>query len=175
MSAGSQSMIHSLLNRQQWTSIISSVSFRLQAEADVGHLSHEPLDLNAFVQQAHHPEAGGVVLFSGEARNIHNGKTVKYLEYEAHETMAETMIAEIVQTAVERWKLIHASAVHRTGIVNISESAVVVVTSHAHRRQAYEANQFIIDRIKKDVPIWKCEHYNDGTHEWGNNPVEVQE
>lgn len=129
----------------------------------------EPIDIAAMLQAAHHPEAGGVVLFSGEARNNHKGRAVKYLEYEAYVPLASAMIAEIVDAARQRWGLQHAAAVHRVGKLEISESAVVVVTSHAHRKQAYEANQFIIDAIKRDVPIWKCEHFEDGTREWGAN------
>ena len=137
------------------------------------HISSEPLDISALLQQSHHPEAGGIVLFSGEVRSNHKGKQVLYLEYEAHISMAEKMIAEIVQNAFERWNLISVNAVHRIGNVKISESAVVVITSHAHRQQAYEANQCIIDRIKKEVPIWKCEHYTDGTYEWDAKPIEI--
>jgi len=128
-----------------------------------------PIDLAAMLEQAHRPEAGGVVLFSGEVRNTHQGRAVAYLEYEAYAPMAAGMIQSIIAEAIERWGLAHAAAVHRIGKMNISECAVVVVTSHAHRRQAYEANQFIIDAIKRDVPIWKCEHFADGTHEWGAN------
>lgn len=126
-----------------------------------------PIDIAAELARAHRPGAGGIVLFSGEVRDNHKGRQVAWLEYEAYVPLAETMIADIVQRACVRWELAHASAVHRIGRLEISESAVVVVTSHAHRRQAYEANQFIIDAIKHDVPIWKCEHFTDGTHAWG--------
>jgi len=132
-----------------------------------------PIDLASMLTQAHRPEAGGVVLFSGEVRNTHLGRAVAYLEYEAYAPMAGEMIASIVRTAIERWGLAYASAVHRVGRMDISECAVAVVTSHAHRRQAYEANQFIIDSIKRDVPIWKCEHFADGSHEWGANAEAV--
>lgn len=127
----------------------------------------EPIDIAALLEKAHRPEAGGIVLFSGEVRNVHKGRAVAYLEYEAYVPLAEAMIGEIVRTAIGKWNLSYADAVHRIGRIGISESAVVVITSHGHRRQAYEANQFIIDSIKTDVPIWKCEHFTDGTHEWG--------
>jgi molybdopterin synthase catalytic subunit len=128
-----------------------------------------PIDITAMLQQAHRPEAGGIVLFSGEVRNSHKGRAVAYLEYEAYAPMAAGMISAIVAEAIDTWGLEYAAAVHRVGKMEISESAVVVVTAHAHRRQAYEANQFIIDAIKRDVPIWKCEHFADGSHEWGAN------
>jgi len=121
------------------------------------------------MQQAHHPNAGGIVLFSGDVRNHNNGKSVLYLEYEAYVPMAEKTIQEIVQSAIQQWNLHYAIAVHRIGTLEISESAVVVVTSHSHRKEAYEANQYIMDRIKNEAPIWKCEHYTDGTYVWGKN------
>jgi molybdopterin synthase catalytic subunit len=127
----------------------------------------QPIDIASLLEQAHHPEAGGIVLFSGEVRNHHKGKPVAYLEYEAYIPLAEKMIDGIVRAAIDRWDLAYAAAVHRIGRLEISESAVVVVTSHGHRRQAYEANQFIIDTIKSEVPIWKCEHFTDGTYAWG--------
>jgi molybdopterin synthase catalytic subunit len=129
----------------------------------------EPIDIAQLLKQAHRAEAGAVVVFSGEVRNSHNGKAVQYLEYEAYEPMAEKMIDEIVRRAIEQWNLCFASAVHRIGRVEISESAVVVITVHGHRKEAYEANQYIIDKMKSDVPIWKCEHYTDGSFEWGKN------
>ncbi|HVN49362.1 MAG TPA: molybdenum cofactor biosynthesis protein MoaE [Bacteroidota bacterium] len=129
----------------------------------------EPIDLATLLQQAHRAEAGAVVLFSGEVRNNHKNKSVNYLEYEAYIPMAETAMEAIVQQAIQQWQLQYAAAVHRIGKIKVSESAVAVITAHAHRNEAYEANQYIIERIKSEVPIWKCEHYTDGTHEWGKN------
>ena len=131
----------------------------------------EPINIAELLEQAHKPEAGGIVLFSGEVRNNHKNKTVSYLEYEAHTAMAEKMMREIVEQAKVKWSLLYAFAVHRIGRIKISESAVVVITAHAHRKAAYEANQWIIDKIKSEVPIWKCEYYSDGTHEWGKNEI----
>jgi len=134
----------------------------------------EPIDIAQLLQQAHRAEAGAVVMFSGEVRNNHNGKAVQYLEYEAYMPMAEKIIDAIVREATQRWNLCFASAVHRIGRVEISESAVVVITAHGHRKEAYEANRYIIDKIKSDVPIWKCEYYTDGTHKWGKNENVVE-
>jgi molybdopterin synthase catalytic subunit len=94
---------------------------------------------------------------------------VSYLEYEAYGPLAETMIGEILAEAKSRWSLQTAVAQHRTGVVAVGDTAVVVITASAHRGEAYAANRYIIDRIKHEAPIWKCEHYADGTHEWGNN------
>ena len=131
------------------------------------YISEKKIDLNELINQAHHPEAGGIVIFSGETRNHSNGKKVDYLEYEAHVEMAEKSIAGILEEAMRRWPLKKAMAVHRIGRVDISEPAVVVITVSAHRKQAYEANIFIIDSIKKESPIWKKEFFTDGGASWG--------
>jgi molybdopterin synthase catalytic subunit len=83
--------------------------------------------------------------------------------------MAEKMIAEILQAAEEKWPLNKAVCVHRAGKVDICGCAVVVITSSAHRSAAYEANRYIIDRVKYEAPIWKHEFFADGTSEWGQN------
>jgi len=138
-------------------------------EDNENYLSSLPIDILALLASAHHPKAGAVVLFSGETRNDSHGKEVAYLEYEAQEKMANKMIAEILKSALEKWNLNIAIAIHRTGKVSISESAVVVITASAHRSEAYMANRYIIDRIKHEAPIWKCEYFTDGTKEWGGN------
>ena len=132
-------------------------------------LSGEPIDMVGMLAGAHHPGAGAVVLFSGEVRDNNRGRPVSFLEYEAYRPLAEKMIGEILAEAKSRWVLQTAVAQHRTGIVAVGDTAVVVITASAHRGEAYAANRYIIDRIKHEAPIWKCEHYADGTHEWGNN------
>jgi molybdopterin synthase catalytic subunit len=132
-------------------------------------ISSDPLDLIGMLSGAHHPGAGAVVLFSGEVRDNNKGRAVAFLEYDAYVPMAAGMIAGILATAKERWSLHVAIAQHRVGKVAIGDTAVVVITASAHRSEAYAANQYIIDRIKHEAPIWKCEHYADGTKEWGNN------
>jgi len=133
------------------------------------HLSTKKIDVMALWEQAHHPAAGGVVLFSGEVRNNHQGKEVSHLSYEAAEQMANKMIAALLDEAKRRWELQVAIAVHRLGKVSVMETAVVVITAAAHRAEAYAANQYIIDRIKHHVPLWKCEHFVDGERAWGGH------
>ncbi|HKH63131.1 MAG TPA: molybdenum cofactor biosynthesis protein MoaE [Flavitalea sp.] len=133
------------------------------------YISSDSLNPAALLSQAHHPKAGAVVLFSGEVRDNNSGKRVAYLEYEAHVSMASKMINSVLDEAKAKWSLNIAVAQHRIGKVEVGESAVVVITSSAHRREAYAANRFIIDKIKHEVPIWKCEYFTDGTKEWGGN------
>ena len=149
--------------------MISLPSFHPAAEDDLIHISSDSLNPAALLSQAHHPRAGAVVLFSGEVRNNNLGKAVAYLEYEAHVSMASKMINSVLLEAKAKWSLNIALAQHRIGKVEVGESAVVVITSAAHRKEAYAANRFIIDKIKHEVPIWKCEYFADGTKEWGGN------
>jgi len=136
---------------------------------DLPFLSAEPLDLVGLLAKSHHPEAGAVVLFSGEVRDNDPQTDVDYLEYEAQEAMAAKSIRQILDVACEKFPLKIAVAQHRTGKVAVSESAVVVITASPHRAEAYSANRYIIDRIKHESPIWKCEYFKDGTKEWGGN------
>ncbi|SRR5690606_18800209 len=131
------------------------------------HLSRKRIDVMSLWKRSHHPEAGGIVLFSGEVRNNHQDKEVSHLYYEAAEPMANKMIAALLDEATQRWGLQIAVAVHRLGKVAVMETAVVVITGAAHRREAYAANQYIIDRIKHHVPIWKCEYLAGGERIWG--------
>jgi molybdopterin synthase catalytic subunit len=139
------------------------------ADNSISALSADPLDIVGLLSRAHHPGAGAVVLFSGEVRNSNNGQSVAFLEYEAYAPLAIRGIENILKEAKEKWPLHIAVAQHRTGKVNIGDTAVVVITASAHRSEAYAANRYIIDRIKHEAAIWKCEHYADGTKEWGNN------
>lgn len=146
-----------------------STSYPQVAEDKPAHITEDPLDIPDLLAEAHNPKAGGIVLFSGEVRELSNDRMVNYLEYEAHAPLASAMIAEILETARQKWDLKIALAKHRIGKVEICESAVVVITASAHRQEAYAANRYIIDRIKHEVPIWKCEYFTDGTKEWGGN------
>ena len=137
--------------------------------AEAEFITERPIDIEKIFHDAHRPGAGGIVLFCGEVRDNHAGKAVKHLVYEAYVPMAEKIIREIIETAIKKWKLQYAYSLHRIGKLKTCACAVAVVTAHAHRKEAYEANQYIIDRIKHEAPIWKCEYYEDGAHEWGKN------
>lgn len=133
------------------------------------HLSENEIDVFSLYRQAHDRSAGAVVMFSGEVREGNEGKEVSFLHYEAAGSMASKMIAQILEDATQRWDLRKAIAVHRVGKVEVMQTAVIVITAAAHRQEAYAANRFIIDRIKHEVPIWKCEYFVDGTREWGGS------
>jgi molybdopterin synthase catalytic subunit len=139
------------------------------AEDNFQYLSHKTLNIAGLLSQSHDPKAGALVLFSGDVRDNNIGKEVAYLEYEAHTSLASKMIKEILEEAIAKWDLNLAIAQHRIGKVDVGESAVIVITASPHRKEAYQANRHIIDRIKHEAPIWKCEVFKDGARQWGNN------
>ena len=149
--------------------MIASPSYLRPVVDSFEYISDKPLDIVGLLAQSHDPKAGALVLFSGDVRDNNIGKDVAYLEYEAHSSLASKMIREILEEAIVKWNLNLAIAQHRIGRVGVGESAVVVITSSPHRKEAYQANRHIIDRIKHEVPIWKCEVFADGTKQWGNN------
>lgn len=133
------------------------------------HIQFNDIDYSLLFDEFRHPKSGAVVLFSGEVRNENKGREVTHLEYEAYEPMADKMIGQILDEAKIRFNLNQALCVHRLGKVEISGCAVVVITGSGHRKEAYDANRYIIDRVKNEVPIWKHEFFTDGTSEWGQN------
>jgi molybdopterin synthase catalytic subunit len=111
-------------------------------------------------------DAGANVLFVGTTRGTTRGIATSRLEYEAHEPMAESRLAALRDEAVRRFGLKGCAVVHRLGVVAVGESSVAIATSGPHRREAFEAAQWLMDRIKQEVPIWKCEERPDGSREW---------
>lgn len=112
------------------------------------------------------PGAGGYVCFEGKVRNIANGREVFRLEYEAYPEMAEAEGNKLVAEAVAQFGLIAAQIVHRVGILEIGETAVVIQTASRHRREAFAGCEWLIDELKQRVPIWKRESYADGDSGW---------
>jgi len=144
---------------------------------DLFSLSGIALDPSSLSRTVSDRSAGGYVSFEGWVRDHHEGRAVGHLEYEAYPALCLSAGTEIVQEAIRRFSLRKARAVHRTGALAIGEIAVWVGVSTDHRHEAFEACEWIIDRIKHDLPIWKKEFYPDGTSVWvrcqacANHPV----
>jgi molybdopterin synthase catalytic subunit len=111
-------------------------------------------------------DAGAVCLFLGTAREFTGGLQTVDLEYEAYGPMALQKLAELEATARGRWPVIGLAIVHRTGRIGLGETAVAVAVSTPHRREAFEACQWLMDTLKAVVPIWKKERWSDGRTEW---------
>ena len=129
-------------------------------------VTREKIDLNGLLARAKNAAAGAVLLFSGDVRDHSEDRAVDFLEYETHESMAQKQIAEIVLEAKNRWELHHVEVVHRFGKMQISDSSIGIVVASSHRKDAYAASRFIIDTVKKSVPIWKKEHFTNGQAIW---------
>ncbi|MEJ5360961.1 MAG: molybdenum cofactor biosynthesis protein MoaE [Spirochaetota bacterium] len=125
-------------------------------------LQYEPINVDALLAQCTNPSDGAVVCFIGRPRNIDNGREVVYLEYEAHQSMAIKELNRIIQNASEQFTINDCIVVHRLGRVDIGQASVVIIVTAMHRKEAFNASQFIIDELKKSVPIWKKEYFNDG-------------
>ena len=122
----------------------------------------EPIDVGALPMSITRPEDGAVAIFLGTVRNNARGRTVRYLEYEAYEEMALKKLQEVGARARELYPINDIAIVHRLGRLEHRECSVAIVATSAHRAAALEACRFAIDTLKKIVPIWKKEHYEDG-------------
>lgn len=125
----------------------------------------EAIDAGGILARVADPSAGGSVLFVGTTRTPSHDRAVEYLEYEAYRPMALKQMAAIVEAAGARWPLVRVCAIHRVGRVEVGEASVVIAVSAVHRAAAFEACRYVIDAVKKDVPIWKKEVFAGG-HEW---------
>lgn len=123
------------------------------------------------INEAYHflgsPEAGAVNLFIGTVRNHSKGKAVAKLEFEAYETMAVKELEKVALAAIQKWSLNKVIIIHATGEKLPGEPVVITGVSTAHRKASFEACEFLINELKKTVPIWKHEWYEDGS-EWIN-------
>jgi len=129
-------------------------------------VQEEALDVAALRAAASDPAAGAVVVFEGTARDHHEGQAVADLAYEAFVPMAEAELAKLREAALSRFGLCRCLIHHRIGVVPLLEAAVVIVTASAHRKEAFEAAAWLMDRIKESVPIWKRERYAEGGEAW---------
>ena len=129
-------------------------------------LTDDPIDTTALLNRVRHPEAGAVVLFLGTTRELTGGRQTVALDYEAYREMAQRQLAELEAEARRRWPVIECSITHRLGRVPPTEASVAIVVSTPHRSDAFAAGQWLIDSLKRDVPIWKREQWADGTQEW---------
>jgi molybdopterin synthase catalytic subunit len=135
---------------------------RRSVEVRVFRLTREPIDLQTIAASVQRPEDGAVVVFDGVVRNHSNGKAVRYLEYDAYESMAIKKLEEVGALAKSGYAIRDIAIVHRLGHMEIGECSVAIVVASAHRGPAFEACRFAIDTIKEIVPIWKKEFYEDG-------------
>ena len=130
------------------------------------HLTGSPIDPTDFAEALRRDEAGGYCSFEGWVRNHSEGRAVLGLDYQAYRPLAEAEALAVLREAEHRFDIIAASAIHRFGSLDIGDMAVWIGVAAAHRDAAFKACRFVIDDIKRRVPIWKRERYADGQSEW---------
>ena len=129
-------------------------------------LVRSPIDPMAVIRAVSNPTNGAVLLFIGAVRQVNDGRGVTGIDYEAYEAMAQRELDAIVTEASARFGTNDVAVQHRLGELGVEDVSVAIAVGHAHRDAAYEVSRFVIEELKRRVPIWKREHYTDGTREW---------
>lgn len=125
-------------------------------------ITKHKIDISRMIAHVSDEGAGATDVFIGTTRNKTSDKRVVRLDFEAYEPMAIKEIQKIIDRAKDQWPILKYSVVHRVGTVAIGEEAVVIAISTPHRQAAFESCKFVIDELKKSVPIWKKEIFEDG-------------
>jgi molybdopterin synthase catalytic subunit len=129
-------------------------------------LVRAPIDVLALVEAVSSAANGAVLLFLGAVRQVNDGRDVTGIDYAAYEGMALRELQAIAEEAAVRFDSADVRIVHRLGELGVEEVSVAIAVAHAHRDAAYAASRWVIEELKRRVPIWKREHYADGTREW---------
>jgi molybdopterin synthase catalytic subunit len=129
------------------------------------HLTSDPIELSELLRHVQSSARGGLASFLGTVRDHQSGRTVERLEYSAYAPMAEAECARIVAEAESRWDCSVALS-HRLGILAVGDIAVAIAAAAAHRDAAFAACRYVIEEVKRRVPIWKRELFADGSVEW---------
>lgn len=134
-----------------------------------------PLDPTALLAEVASTESGASTLFVGTVRRVNDGKDVTGIDYSAYGAMAEAEMAAIVTEAAARFGTERIVVEHRVGTLTLGEASIIIAVSHARRAAAMEAQRYVIEEVKRRVPVWKREHYADGTREWVDPTTTVTE
>jgi molybdopterin synthase catalytic subunit len=131
------------------------------------------IDTESLIAEVSSPKAGAVVLFLGTTREFTDGRQTASLDYECYPEMARRKLMQLEAEARTRWPLAACAIVHRIGRLEIGEASVAVAVSTPHRDAAFAAGQWLIDRLKEVVPIWKKENWTSGDSQWVHPGLEV--
>lgn len=128
-----------------------------------------PIDSCALIAEVANHRNGATALFIGTVREVNDGAEVTALDYSAYTDMAERELSAIAAEAAERWGTSDIVVEHRVGSLALGEASVAIAVAHPHRGEAFEASRYIIEELKRRLPIWKREHYAGGRAEWVTN------
>jgi len=129
---------------------------------DIYQLVREPIEMAVLARHVRAPEDGAIVTFDGFVRNQSHDRATLYLDYEAYESMALAKMREIGAQLHEKYRIHRVAIVHRLGRLEIGDTSVFIAVSAPHRAAAFDACRFAIDTLKRTVPIWKKEYFEDG-------------
>jgi molybdopterin converting factor subunit 1 len=155
--------------------LIPPVSGGSAAEAGRFRVTKEPLDPQRLVSLVRRDESGALALFYGVVRNNSQGRRVLYLEYDAYPSMAVKKMRQVAEEARSRWEITDMAIDHRIGRLEVGETSLLVAVSAPHRREAFEACHYAVDRIKDIVPVWKKEVWEGGESWVEGHPVAAAE
>lgn len=130
------------------------------------YITNTPIQYERITSQLHDTRAGGINIFIGTTRQWTDTRETVQLAYDCYEPMALKEMHRIADLAIEQWPICQLTLIHRVGTVPAGEASVFVGVATPHRKEAFAAARFLIDTLKEEVPIWKREHYADGTEEW---------
>jgi molybdopterin synthase catalytic subunit len=142
--------------------LLPPVSGGAESESNAVRLTRDAIDAESLVRAAKKGDDGAVVVFDGIVRNNSRGRQTLYLDYEAYEEMALKQMKQLARDASMKFGVRHVSILHRLGRLQVGETSVLIIVASAHRAQAYDASRWLIDTLKKTVPIWKKETFVDG-------------
>lgn len=125
-----------------------------------------PIDFEALARRVRSDEDGAVVVFVGVVRNHDSGRAVVGLTYEAYEEMAAEKLRNICESVGSQFDVGDIAVVHRVGDLQVGDASVAIAVAAPHRDAAYKASREVIERLKREVPIWKREHYANGGDAW---------
>ncbi|HEU0054870.1 MAG TPA: molybdenum cofactor biosynthesis protein MoaE [Longimicrobium sp.] len=129
-------------------------------------LTDQPIDAARLLARVVSPEDGCALLFWGVVRNENDGRPVAHLEYQAYAAMAEREMRAIADEAIARFGTGDIHVEHRVGRLEVGEASVAIAVASPHRAEAFEASRYVIEQLKRRVPVWKREGYTDGASEW---------
>lgn len=141
---------------------IGSDALVLSRPGELYQITRDPIDSQTAARRLLRAEDGAICVFEGVVRNHSRGKRTLYLVYEAYETMALRKLEEIGVFVRQAWDIDSIAMIHRLGRLDIGETSVAVIVTSAHRRASFDACHYAIDKLKKVVPIWKKEFFEDG-------------
>lgn len=142
--------------------VLPPVSGGTEGDAPFVSLIRERIVQNDIVPRLERAEDGAIVIFDGIVRNHSRGRRTLYLDYESYESMALEKLRGLAAEACQRFAIRNTAIVHRLGRIEIGESSVLIAVFSAHRAAAFDACRWLIDTLKRTVPIWKKEHFTDG-------------